>query len=438
LVAACIGLVACSSDSKSADTTAAPATTAAAGDDTATPAASTESSAASTESSAATGATTGSSEAASDFSAIPDGPIKIGVSLSLTGPLAGSGAFFKQVYESVTLAAFNARYPDGIDGHEVVLDIQDDGSDPTTGASVAKGFVDDGVVAVMHLSDTPEVRDIQAAILNDAHVPMISYATSTALENTEDYPYNFGTSIAPSLNKKAEIAFFKAHQEIKKIAILTDNSPLVEQDLDTLHSLADDGTFSIAATAEVNTTTLDFGTAVAQLKDADADLVVILTTGAYGNIWKAILAASWTPEVLTQSYALFNGYADMGDLAPHVRVLTSGCVSSADEKFSPEVTDLMDQYSTATGGASPSLLVYVQTNDVGVELLKTAVEKYHSVDPDAIRQALEGFSGDVLFPGNTYEFSPTDHYGLTGTYGAQVCNAAPLVGGKYLLPTITK
>src|SRR4029079_13248513 len=134
-------------------------------------------------------------------------------SLSLTGPLAGSGAFFKQVYESVTLASFNARYPDGIDGHQLELMIEDDGSDPTTGAAVANKFVDEGVAAVMHLSDTPEVRDVQAAILSKAKIPVISYATSTDLEDTTKYPYNFGISLSPSLNKAAEVAWFENHPE---------------------------------------------------------------------------------------------------------------------------------------------------------------------------------------------------------------------------------
>jgi hypothetical protein len=119
-------------------------------------------------------------------------------------------------------------------------------------------------------------------------------------------------------------------------------------------------------------------------------------------------------------------------------MVTSGCVPNATPTF-PAATDaLMASYATATGGASPNMLVYVQTDSVGLALLKDAISKYNSDSPSAMKAALENFKQDLFWPGDTYHFTSSNHYGLTGVYGSQVCNASPLVDGANQIPTISK
>ena len=97
----------------------------------------------------------------------------------------------------------------------------------------------------------------------------------------------------------------------------------------------------------------------------------------------------------------------------------------------------MDAYVAAVGNISPNMLIYDHADSVPLELLKYAIEKYHSVDPNAIKQAMEGIHNQsFLDPIFTYNYSPTNHYGITGDLGSQQCAMAPLIDGPYKIPTI--
>jgi ABC-type branched-subunit amino acid transport system substrate-binding protein len=118
----------------------------------------------------------------------------------------------------------------------------------------------------------------------------------------------------------------------------------------------------------------------------------------------------------------------MGDLASKAYTPFSACANSATQTFTPEQKNLMGQYSAATGGTSVNYLVYVAVDSVAVDLMAYAIDKYHSTDPRAIKQALEGIRNQK-FIGLKYSFSPTNHFGLTGQFGATVCNMAPPYAG---------
>jgi ABC-type branched-subunit amino acid transport system substrate-binding protein len=381
----------------------------------------------------------GSSGASSSYPSIPPGPITVGLSVSLTGPLASSGKFLQETYESVTVAAFKKQYPNGIDGHQIKVDYENDGGDPTTGAEVAKKFVSEHVAAVMHVSDLPEISDIQMAILNKAHIPTLSYASSNALENTKVYPYNFGVSVSNSDQSNTGSAYLKSHPQYKRIAILTDNTPVLNQEYQgILKPLLKTKKVKVVATASVNSTTLDYSTAIAQLKASNPDLVLVFVNGTFGNVWQAMNQANWAPPVLGPSYIFYDGYSALGALKSKALVLSAACAPSATPVFPARTDALMSSYAAATGGASPNMLVYVQTDSVGLELLRDAVMKYDSDSPAAIKQALEHFNQDLFWKGDTYHFTPTNHYGLTGVYGSAVCQASPLVDGANQIPLLAK
>ena len=57
--------------------------------------------------------------------------------------------------------------------------------------------------------------------------------------------------------------------------------------------------------------------------------------------------------------------------------------------------------------------------------------------PRCHQERVDSFDGESFIdPLFTYDFSPDNHYGLTGDLAAQVCNLAPFVDGKYRIPTI--
>ena len=134
------------------------------------------------------------SVSASKYPSIPAGPIKLGVSLPLSGAAAAYGTLAEKALEDVSLKAFDAANPDGIDGHQVQFVILDDASDPTKAVSVANQFVSDKVAAVVALSYNTAADPLQLAILSKAKIPVIAVVSSDEFANTSKYPYFYGTT----------------------------------------------------------------------------------------------------------------------------------------------------------------------------------------------------------------------------------------------------
>ena len=123
----------------------------------------------------------------------------------------------------------------------------------------------------------------------------------------------------------------------------------------------------------------------------------------------------------------------MGTLADTAVTLSTNCVDQNHPPLDPTVTSAMDDYATVFGTTTINYLIYVMTDNGPLELLKKAIEKYHSVDPAAIKQALETMGPVSLFNTFQYDYTPTNHFGLTGGQAANVCKMAPFSDGKYRL-----
>jgi hypothetical protein len=69
-----------------------------------------------------------------------------------------------------------------------------------------------------------------------------------------------------------------------------------------------------------------------------------------------------------------------------------------------------------------------------LEIPYYAITKYNSVAPAALKAAIEGIHNKT-FLGLTYNFSPTNHFGLSGTFGPEVCHMGPpYAGGVVKVP----
>lgn len=386
----------------------------------------------------AAGSADTTAEGSSAYPPIPDGPIKLGVSAPLTGANAAFGGAVKKAFEEVTLTKFNEFHPEGIDGHPVEIVVLDDGSDVTKAVNVANQFVSDEVVAMVTLSYNPAATLQQIAIFNEAKIPMLANRGDKDLTDTSKWPYFFGVNPSNPQLEAATAQWIAAHPEIETIGVLTDNSPsnveLRDGILAALETAAPSVT--VAETASVSPGAVDVSTAVAQLKDADPDLLYVNLGYAYGPVWQALAAADWSPKVLTSAGAWYDGFDAMGDLAPDAVTAYYTCVEDGHEPFSPELTGLMDTYATVFGTTSINYLTFVSSDSIPLELLKVAIETNHSTDPDAIKDALESMGSTTFFGALTYEYSTDNHHGITGDLGAAVCSMAPFSDGDYRIPFV--
>jgi ABC-type branched-subunit amino acid transport system substrate-binding protein len=390
-----------------------------------------------TTSSGSSGAAT-SAAAAAKFPPIPAGPIKFGISAPLSGAIAEAGLQEQKAFTQVTLKQFNQLHPDGIDGHPVQLDIRDDASDVTTAVNVANQFVADKVAAVITVTVNPAATPQQTAIFNKAKVPMISdYPYGTDYTNTAKWPYFFGTGASVPQEGQASAQWIAKHPEIQKIAVLTDNSPPQEDNLNSilepLKTAAPNA--QVVKTVSITPGAVDVTTAIAQLKAANPDLLLVTVGFGYGPIWQAMHAASWSPKILAPP-VWYDAFDAMGSLANNGAAFYYECVTPDHPPFSKQMTDLMDGYVNTFGSNIINALTYVGSDLVPMEMAKLAIEKYHSVDPDAIKQAMEGMQNQTFFDTLTYNFSASNHFGLSGALGASACKLAPFSDGPYRIPFV--
>lgn len=107
------------------------------------------------------------------------GSITLGAVLSQTGPAAIYGV--QQVKGiQLYLAAVNAA--GGVDGRKVTLSVRDDGSQPSRAATQMQQLLTTSAMAVVGPTEPPSLA-LMAPIADRQHIPMISFALSTAVQS---------------------------------------------------------------------------------------------------------------------------------------------------------------------------------------------------------------------------------------------------------------
>ena len=374
------------------------------------------------------GGSASTAAAASQYPPIPAGPIKFGISTPLTGAQAAFGQTTSQSFNNITLKAFNALHPDGIDGHPVQYEVLDDASDVTKAVSVVNQFVADKLAGVITVSYNPAATEQQLAILNKAKMPVIANLEGSKYVDTGAWPYDFGVNA--SIPQEGQVAAqYIASHNFKKVAVITDGiQGAVEQlnaILDAMKTAAPQA--QVVKTVTITPGSTDDSTAIAQLKGSNPDVLINLTSYAYAPIWQAMQVAQWSPVILSTAGAWYDSFNGMGSLVNKAVAFYNACADSASQTWPADVASLMSQYNKATGGLSTNYMTYVISDSIPLELFKVAIEKYHSVDPNAIKKALEGINQS--FFGAQFNITPTNHFGLTGQYGAAVCNMGPPYAG---------
>jgi ABC-type branched-subunit amino acid transport system substrate-binding protein len=374
--------------------------------------------------------------APSKYPPIPAGPITFGVSAPLTGPQAAFGGAVQKAFNEVTLKQFNLTHPNGIDGHPLKVEVLDDGSDVTKAVNVANQFVSEKVAAMITLTYNPAATPQQIAIFNKNKIPMFAARGDKDLTDTSKWPYFFGISPSNPQEEDVTAKWIAAHPEIKTIGVLTDNTPtnteLLNGLTDALKTAAP--TVKVVQTSAVTPGAVDVSTQIAQLKSANPDLLYVNLGFAFGPVWQAIKAANWNPKILTSAGAWYDGFDAMGDLATNAVAAYYTCVKTNHPPFTKQLTDLMDAYATVFGTTSINYLTYVSSDSVPLELFAAAAEKTHSIDPDAITSAITGAGMQTFYGALQYNYSSTNHFGITGDLGAATCKMSPFSDGAYRIP----
>jgi branched-chain amino acid transport system substrate-binding protein len=137
----------------------------------------------------------GSSSGGSDTSGqSSSAPIKVGVSLPLTGPFSVPGANFKQSYQ---LCADLINQAGGIDGRKLRLEISDNRSDPQTTVNQTQRFISSDKVDMLFGTFSTLLAFPAEAIAEQQKMVYLEPADSAVASHSRGFTYNFGFTLKP-------------------------------------------------------------------------------------------------------------------------------------------------------------------------------------------------------------------------------------------------
>jgi len=281
------------------------------------------------------------------------GPIVVGASLPLSGPLAGFGGFQKWGYERAVKEVNDAGGLT-VDGkkRQVKLVILDDKTDPNQVSANTESLISSVKADALLGSCTPALVIPGAIVADRSQVPLVTGCAPTGLfASARKWQWAWDIFFAERDLAKAPFEALEANgvQTNEKVAILRDNGPdgklvggRMWPDFARQHGFAPD------VNVEFPVENSDFNAAVQQAKNSGADLVLVdAITPQAVSIRKQMATAGYTPKALViEKGAEPVQFAEaLGDLADGVLV---GAYWDPSFPY-PGARELADAYENETG-----------------------------------------------------------------------------------------
>lgn len=353
-------------------------------------------------------------------------PYRIGAILSLTGTYSGLGQPEKETLE-MEVAAINAA--GGINGREIELVIEDDGTDTGKATAAASKLIDqDEVLAILGATGTGQTMAIRGDA-SRAGVAQVSMAGGNAI--TEQFDENVFQTPWPN---RLVVPFVLDHMQgagVKKVALLTDASGYGKDGLAVIKpELAKRGMTEVS-NETFNPGDTDMTPQLTKIKAAGPDAILMWAAGKEAaTIMKNRQQLGIATPVFGGSGQARMEFVQGAGAAADGFVFGTGKVllpeSFGDAPNRQKAEDFAKRYRDEFG-KDPNIFT-AHAYDA-LHLVVEAIERVEGdVTPAAVRDEIEKTSGFVGLDG-TFTFSDRDHNGLT---------AADLVmyrveGGKWVL-----
>jgi ABC-type branched-subunit amino acid transport system substrate-binding protein len=374
----------------------------------------------------AAGATTSSSStgsASGSTADIPAGPMTLCVSVSLGGLTATQG---QQNSYKAAADIVNQKYG-GIAGHPISFTLVNDQGKANIAIENMNKFVADHkknpntCIAETGMDYDPSIQPNMVAIANKAKMITILDSSVDAYSDPTQYPYLF--PISPS-DKSVGMAMGKymASKGFKKWAVLTDGIPQeVEQINDDLAGAKAAGLdASIIKTATIAIGAVNVQTQLTELQQSNPDVLLVMLGLGYGPVWSGLNTLGWNVPVVGDLAAFYFSTANLGRVAANaVSPAWWGQIPNHPD-LPQNIVDVMNAIGPNVGAPHyPGLLISASVEMSKALLIKYAVEKSNSVDPDKMKAALETMSDTPIYwPGARFTYSATEHTSLVGPYSA--------------------
>ena len=377
-------------------------------------------------------ATTAGGSTATSAAAANSSPLKIGVMLPLSGPLAGSSADYAPLVPLLTKEPGNST----IDGHPVQVILKDDTGTAAGAASTARELIDQEHVNIilgpLYTAMAGAVLPLTAA----AKMFEIAFTGCPDCGDGTKNPTAFSIEYDRPTQGPATITRVKALGKTKMAMIESDD--VTGQDYaNAINAAASSGGVTITTTVKFTPSATDLSAQATQLKSSGADVVYVASAVPADilNIVKAMNEISYHPALLGNSaLGQASVAAAAGDAWAKTFQASGYGITDLLPNLSQKSIDFRNLFKQLTG-QNPVKNNLNQTMVVqdAFDMVKAAVQATHSTDGPTLSQWLvsNGFNGIRA----NYTFTSARHNGLTpetvgwvqpGTFNDGYSAGAPL------------
>ena len=340
-------------------------------------------------------------------------PLRIGIVLPLTGPMSDVG---NSALIGAKIAVQEINSVGGYMGRPLELVVQDDESNPETGArAVEKSIRDAGVIATLGACNTAVAIRVGEVAQAKKHPFIVTCATGSTI--TSRYPtvqsFIFRTSASSQIQAQFLVNDI-VRSKLHKVALLLDSSPYGDAGLvDVQAAMAKAGLKpKVVMRFDLGVKNLD--KEMRELKASGADALVAWTVGTEQGViassraavgWQVPQYGAWDASNLS-AYIASNGRIEGALMAqtvlPNRNLERNSAFLTSYSKFSRE-------------RPMGSMMSSAQTYD-GVQLLMRAIfSAKGDIAGPSLKASLENLGGVYRGVVTTYDrpFSPKDHEALS-------------------------
>jgi branched-chain amino acid transport system substrate-binding protein len=406
-----IGLIAagCGGDDDDAATTAAPTTSAGAAT-TAAPA--TTGGAATTDAGPASTASATSAATETTAAELSGDPVKVGVIMSMSGPVAFVAGWYKPVIE-MWLAEHEAT---GIDGHPIEVVYRDDESTAEGAANAARQLIDDDKVDVVVGPEVSVTTSGALPLLNDAKIATATLSAFVPAGDPTQFPYAFPFEFSSAHTATAYVRVMK-QTGVTKFGYLGPNDTTGNAVAKVVQAAAAEAGVELVDTEFFEPGSTDVTTQLEKLQSAGVEAIASGDTllPSITTTLQGITTLGWDVKIVGVSAWADYSLVKNGDLADAFSNVLATGVSKASScnPLSADVQDWRSRYLAATGKSELDNRLYLYMRPYeALSFLKDVIEATHGTDTDAIKPYMDGqktWTGLAA----TYTFDATSHVGQT-------------------------
>jgi branched-chain amino acid transport system substrate-binding protein len=333
------------------------------------------------------------------------GTVYLGMDAPLTGALSFVGVDNRQAVEQ-TVKWVNAH--GGIKSRKLVVDVVDDGSNPSQGVINVQKFINDPKYLGIIGSGFSSVGLAAEPLAAQAHIPYISMASSAA-QVTPAKPYVYMTTATSRLFAYA-MARYLRKIGVKRIALMGDNGGFGREGTTNVEQLAKAFGFTIVDKEIFPLTETSFTAELSKIKGSGAQVLWLFNATA--------LAVTIVKEAkqlqLPQRIVLSGGNAStqfLGPACPDANGALIDTYLANVYKFLPKNHAARSQAAQVEKLLKHEPSTFNYDGYTAVMMFRTAMQK-GGFTREGINRALEARMKGFVGPGGKYYYSSVNHAGL--------------------------